>query len=253
MYNIEAQPPANFLGYNQVLAEKDTLMSNGKAYVILRSQKFQEIAQRIFRRDGLKVFQYSPHDTVEFLRYDFSKNKGDTVAVYPLSQLPPTTVQEIYTAFLFDTQRRQFRFFGAPFPSDIRTIIADSVGIVDATDGLAIEMSLTGAIIDGVKHGTVLGVERERAPLPTKYVLYQNYPNPFNPVTVISYQLAVNSFVTVRVYDVLGREVVTLMDDKKTAGSYTIQWDASRYPSGVYFYRLRAGSFIETKKMVLIK
>lgn len=93
------------------------------------------------------------------------------------------------------------------------------------------------------------------------FALLQNYPNPFNPVTEINYHLAVNSFVSVTVYDVLGREITTLMEEKKSAGSYTIQWDASRYPSGVYFYRLRvrpidggqAGSFVETKKMVLLR
>ncbi len=253
MYNIEAQPPADFLGYNQVLAERDTLMPNGKTYALLRSQNFREIAQRILRRDGLKVFQYSLHDTAEFLRYDFSKNKGDTVSVGPYNHLPPTTVQEIYTGLLFDAPRRQFRFFGAPFPGEIRATIADSVGIVQSGDGLSIEMILRGAIIDGVKYGTVLGVERERAPLPSVYLLYQNCPNPFNPTTEFRFTIGEFRFVSLKVYDVLGRELVTLMDEKKTAGSYTIRWDASRYPSGVYFYRLRAGGFAETKKMVLLR
>jgi len=70
---------------------------------------------------------------------------------------------------------------------------------------------------------------------------------------VISYQLAVNSFVTVRVYDVLGRELATLIDEKKAAGSYSVQWNAHNFPTGVYFYRLQAGGFVETKKMMLLR
>jgi photosystem II stability/assembly factor-like uncharacterized protein len=88
---------------------------------------------------------------------------------------------------------------------------------------------------------------------PMKFSLDQNYPNPFNPVTVISYQLAVNSFVTVRVYDILGREVSILVNEEKPAGSYTIRWDATDFASGVFFYRLQAGTFSDTKKLLLLK
>jgi hypothetical protein len=87
----------------------------------------------------------------------------------------------------------------------------------------------------------------------SKFSLQQNFPNPFNSVTVISYQLAVNSFATVRVYDLLGREVATLMNEEKSAGSYTVQWDATHIASGVYFYRLQAGAFSDTKKLLLLR
>jgi sugar lactone lactonase YvrE len=86
-----------------------------------------------------------------------------------------------------------------------------------------------------------------------EFKLLQNYPNPFNPATVISYQLAVSSQITLRVYDVLGREVATLVNERQAAGSYTASFDASRFSSGVYFYRLEAGSFVQTKKMLLVK
>ncbi len=89
--------------------------------------------------------------------------------------------------------------------------------------------------------------------IPTSFALYQNYPNPFNPSTAISYQLSAVSFVTLKVYDMLGREVATLANQRQNAGSYTVTFDAGKLPSGVYFYRLTAGSMTETKKMVLIK
>jgi hypothetical protein len=90
---------------------------------------------------------------------------------------------------------------------------------------------------------------------PRQYALSQNYPNPFNPTTSINYQLPIgNSQLTVlKVYDVLGQEVVTLVNEVNPPGGYVVQWDASNVPSGLYFYRLMAGSFSETRKMVLVK
>lgn len=85
------------------------------------------------------------------------------------------------------------------------------------------------------------------------FLLSQNYPNPFNPSTVISYQITVNSFVTLRVYDVLGREVVTLVDERQSAGYHTVKFNASNLPSGVYLYHLQDGTFSAMKKMLLIK
>ncbi len=89
--------------------------------------------------------------------------------------------------------------------------------------------------------------------VPRQFQLMQNYPNPFNPSTVISYQLPVNSHVTFKVYDVVGREVATLVDEQKEAGSYFVQFNASTNASGVYFYKLCAGNFVDTKKMLLTK
>ena len=100
--------------------------------------------------------------------------------------------------------------------------------------------------------------------LPTEFYLSQNYPNPFNPNTVISYQLPVSSDVTLKVYDVLGNEVVTLVNEYKSAGEYEVEFTASDgirdlpagrqgLVSGIYFYQLRAGEFIQAKKMTLIK
>ena len=88
---------------------------------------------------------------------------------------------------------------------------------------------------------------------PSEYQLYQNYPNPFNPSTVISYQIPVSSNVTLKVYDALGNEVVTLVNEFRPAGSYTFEFDAVNLPSGIYFYKLSSSDFVETKKMILLK
>jgi len=101
----------------------------------------------------------------------------------------------------------------------------------------------------------------EISSIPQQYNLSQNYPNPFNPTTTINYQIPELSLVTLTVYDVLGNEVATLVNEEKAVGSYEVEFDASNLPSGIYFYRIQAGDpskgsgqgFIETRKMVLLK
>ncbi len=85
------------------------------------------------------------------------------------------------------------------------------------------------------------------------FQLYQNYPNPFNPVTVIRYDIPSASFVTLKVYDVLGREVARLVNEEKQPGRYQVLFNASRFSSGIYFYRMKAGSFVKTNKLILLK
>ncbi len=88
---------------------------------------------------------------------------------------------------------------------------------------------------------------------PTNFMLEQNYPNPFNPSTNISFNLPSRSFVSLKVFDVLGKEVASIVSEILSAGNYSRQWNAAGMPSGVYFYRLQAGSYIETKKLVLLR
>jgi WD40 repeat protein len=116
----------------------------------------------------------------------------------------------------------------------------------------------------------IVGVEDEIIYVPTLYELHQNYPNPFNPSTVISYQLPVGGDVLLKIYDILGNEVATLVDEFKPAGRYEVEFSAGggsayggnayNFPSGVYFYQLKAtpgggqaGGYLETKKMILLK
>ncbi len=94
----------------------------------------------------------------------------------------------------------------------------------------------------------------------SSFKLYDNYPNPFNPGTIISYQLPVNDFVSLKVYDVIGNEVATLVNETKPAGNYQVEFNAANLASGIYYYTLRvyranggAGNFTQTKKMILIK
>ena len=102
---------------------------------------------------------------------------------------------------------------------------------------------------------------RDDNTIPSKFILDQNYPNPFNPTTTIKYSIPLNvkremlnvKNVTLNVYDILGRVVATLVNEKQSSGNYKITWNASSLPSGIYFYKLSVGNYIETKKMMLLK
>ena len=86
-----------------------------------------------------------------------------------------------------------------------------------------------------------------------EFALANNYPNPFNPSTIIKYTIPKQNFVELKIYDILGREVATLVNEEKSAGNYEINFNGSKLSSGVYFYRLQAGSFVSTKKFVMLK
>jgi hypothetical protein len=107
-----------------------------------------------------------------------------------------------------------------------------------------------------------IGISREQpngiittsiSSLPNQFYLTQNFPNPFNPSTKIRYLIPQSSKVVIKVFDILGNEIETLVNEEKSAGTYEIKWYAESLPSGVYFYRLQAGDFVETKKMILLK
>ena len=107
-------------------------------------------------------------------------------------------------------------------------------------------------LIKTLGDGTV-PVEDDRTIMPAGSALMQNYPNPFNPVTIIRYQIPVRRKVALKVYDVVGRNVATLVDEEQEAGNKSAVWDARGVSSGIYFYRLQAGAFTETKKLILLK
>ena len=109
------------------------------------------------------------------------------------------------------------------------------------------------AILKTTNGGVSFIEEQEIDEIPNTILVFQNYPNPFNPKTKIKYQIPELSFVRLKVYDVLGSEIETLVNEEKPAGNYEVKFDATNLPSGIYFYRLHTGDYISTKKMVLIK
>jgi hypothetical protein len=106
--------------------------------------------------------------------------------------------------------------------------------------------------------GGLIGIEVQPGVVPTEFILTQNYPNPFNPSTTFKFSVPQNMDVTIKIFDIAGREVKTLVSGKMTAGTYNVTWDGKNnsnemLASGVYFYKMSAGSFTDTKKMILVK
>ncbi|MEE9450264.1 MAG: T9SS type A sorting domain-containing protein, partial [Ignavibacteriaceae bacterium] len=104
-----------------------------------------------------------------------------------------------------------------------------------------------------IQNDLLVGINEETSFSPGSFLLAQNYPNPFNPTTTINYQISEIGFVALKVFDVLGNEISTLVNEEKPAGSYEVDFDSQGLSSGIYFYKLQAGNFVETKKMVFLK
>jgi len=107
--------------------------------------------------------------------------------------------------------------------------------------------------IAGGSFSKITDVDDINLQIPSEYILNQNYPNPFNPTTNISYSIPTNGKVSLRIYDVLGKEVANLVNENKSAGNYTIEFNGTDLVSGIYFYKLQINDFVETKKLILMK
>lgn len=139
-------------------------------------------------------------------------------------------------------------------PSPYLQMLINCALFVDSLHGWAVGSG--GAIY---KFDTsLIGVNPLSRTIPVEFYLHQNYPNPFNPVTTIKFEVPSieayrNTHLRLGVYDILGKEIATLIDQEFKPGMYEVKWDGTDYASGIYFYRLEAGTFTETKKMVLLK
>jgi hypothetical protein len=169
---------------------------------------------------------------------------GDT------SMVGNTGLGKLTNAISFDENLNLYGIIGA------ENDVADFISI-DPSNG-------SGTIIGSVGFKSILGLAFSESGItdveddvngtnPSEYALRQNYPNPFNPSTKINFVLPEKSFVDLRVYNILGKEVETLVLDEKAAGYHEVQFDAKGLPSGVYLYKLKAGKFSETKKMIIVK
>ena len=131
------------------------------------------------------------------------------------------------------------------------TIIVDNTNAGYGSDG-GFYVSIDKCTATLKPFSKITGVKKTE-PMQQQFILSQNYPNPFNPTTVINYQLPVICLVTLKIYDLLGREVRTLVANRQKAGNYSVTFDAKNLPSGVYFYFLHADTFTQTKKLMILK
>ena len=189
--------------------------------------------------DSLEV----PNRT-SYLSYRYTWRNGD----------PEPKVAFVYDsvwATLFgDTVMTRIVGYTPPFQDEL---VADKYGVVEIYPEGSPPLLLTGMIINGIKYGNIVEVNESNKSFTSDYILESNYPNPFNPRTTIKFYLPEATFVKLKVFDVLGNEVKTLINEEKDSGFHKIIFDGNGLPSGVYFYQLEAGSFIKTKQMILLK
>lgn len=174
---------------------------------------------------------------------------GNTIS--GLHMLPSVTI-DVYKANRFELAASAYEWLGSTTTSGtgnfsflVNDPTVESI-VVTATN------PLTGSTSGFARLDLVTGVDDEQS-IPTEFALEQNYPNPFNPSTKISWQSPVSGHQTIKVFDILGNEVATLIDEYKEAGKYEVDFDASTLTSGVYFYRLKTNELFQTKKMLLTK
>jgi hypothetical protein len=194
--------------------------------------------------------------------YNVAGRFGEMVLVDTFSVQHPMSMNELTQAF------------SLPFPSPQDTIywefgyLASDSSFIDTiySCGLSLVWDTIPDPLDRWNFGPkfpltilpVTAVESELTGLPDNFFLSQNYPNPFNPATTISFTISELRFTILKVYDVLGNEITTLLNEELPAGEYKVEFDSHfseirNLPSGIYFYRLKAGDFIQTKKMILLK
>jgi hypothetical protein len=208
---------------------------------------------RVDSTSGLIYQAWIENDSLllEELYMDLLAEVGDTI---PVGNGIYLASEEPFTIFGLNSRLRTFYSTQTPY-EDIE--LAQDFGLKFKLVWELVENRnvLKGCIINGVVYGDTLtvGVEDEVNPIATEFKLEQNYPNPFNPSTVISYQLPVTGNVTLKVYDVLGNEIATLVNEEKPTGEYEIEFNATGLPSGIYFYKLVAGEYTQTRKMILLK
>ena len=193
---------------------------------------------------------------VDYLWFDFTKDSG---AVYTFPDHNPSyyyNVKIVDKNFTLQTNSGNYShciklFFDIPqfVDEEVFYSFAPEMGIIEMYGGDGPQLLLDSASIIGSPTGIIY----EQQPSSNLFELRQNYPNPFNPTTTISYSLYRACYVTLKIYDVTGREIKTLVNEEKSRAIYYLDLNGNNLPSGIYFYQLRTNEFIQTKKMVLLK
>jgi len=250
----------NKLYYKFNLVNRFTGGNGNCAFFIFGNNYYRldSMSGELFRYDSNADCILNPHEIfVDSLR----SKPGDTSYVCGRTVSEKKICRDTLISVVFGNQKRTKNFEGGNFHEySFLSRYAKDIGLIECSQGgmsLSSQSVLKGCVINGVVYGDtsyyLVGFEQVSEITPVRFELSQNYPNPFNPVTEISFDIPKSTLVSLTVYDALGREVETLLNEVVNAGTYKYNWDASSYPSGVYLYRLTAGDFSITKKMTLIK
>jgi hypothetical protein len=244
----EVGPPSISYYSKEVIG--DTTMDNGIKYSVILENRYKH---------------YERFDTLtnEIIYYSYSDNHSNDIPRYSLNYIKDSTViwNPPFGGMTFQIS------FNQQSSSDTSYIYLNGDGLIEVSISFKkyigiiylsfyeISVSynnLVGYRINGKEWGQLTGVNTNKN-IVSDYKLEQNYPNPFNPSTKIEYDLPKEGMISLKIYDMLGREVKTLVNEHKNAGSYNIEFNANHLTSGIYFYRLTSGNFTQVKKLILIK
>lgn len=253
VHKIVHGPPSTdtTIYYSFILVERDTIMPNGYQYQVIKSSDF---TTKYIHLDSVTacVYEYA-NDSSRGIKTDSLRcSEGDWFGRDRFCEFIDTATILNYQTWMMGIS------WIAPDISLAHTLAMD-IGMIYQYRfesygwGIKWISNLVYAKINGVDFGEIVNSQNDIKNELTGFYLQQNYPNPFNLSTTISYSVPEIEFITLKVYDVLGSEIATLVNEEKLAGSYQMNFDATALPSGIYFYRLQAGDFIQTKKMILMK
>jgi len=244
--------------YYSIEVLSDTLMSNGEKYKILKKNYFNsDYSSECFQRiDSLtaNVYEYSGYEyLIDSL---FSKVNDISIAGRGFQRFSKTKCIQISTDTLFNLSFETKLFKNIKEPIGFEYKLAKGLGYIgeEICEGTCYwEVLVYAKIGDKVYGQSVTTIDEYRKSIQKSFILYQNYPNPFNPSTIIKFKLGKSAITTLVVYDSQGKLMSELVNEYKNQGIHLITFDASDLSSGIYFYRLKAASFIQTQKMLLIQ
>ena len=242
----------------QIKITADTLIGNNKYYRITQSPWINDL----IRSDSAGIYFYDTLNEKEWLFYKFNLLQGEFISNgYNLSLNDSSVFIKVYkvledTVNIWGQRLKRMKYNIIRGVDNAYSIsFTNKIGFfdIDVSDFMYNRnFVLMGCKVGDTTYGTLTKIETSKQ-TPNEYKLYQNYPNPFNPSTTISFVIRHQSFVTLKVYDVLGNEAATLISSELGTGKHEAVWNATSFASGVYYYTLKAGSFISSKKLVLIK
>jgi len=210
--------------------------------------KIQYRKNNIYQNSSANVFMSTQVNNGLLPPYSLSFNNNTIAGIHDV----PGSIIDVYKANINEFSPSAYEWLGST------TVGSNGVFSYEITNPSIEAVSLTATDNNGNTSGfafieLITDVEKENDEIPERFSLDQNYPNPFNPSTKISFSIPTEEFVTLKVFNSLGEEVAELINETKPAGNYSVSFDASNLSSGIYFYKITAGNFMELKKMMLIK
>ncbi len=241
---------------------------SGPSYVVLQSRLFKDTAAiRIDSLSGNVYRNIFCHGSQELLVDSLNAGLNDTFYTCEPAVDDTVICTDTNSIIYFESPRISRKFDMPGFEGQTVQIYAKNLGLVGYIFQIMNQTTwgtLKGCVVNGVVYGDtsmVVGIKQISNEVPENYSLSQNYPNPFNPTTKIKFAIPLSRGVSAGrgvltrlvIYDILGREITTLVNEQLKPGTYEVVWDGSNFNSGVYFYKLITHDYSETKKMVLIK